>query len=88
MRTISTTGRHLYDLSIACDYLPKMKLLVVLGDIDEGGQPKEPSYAFGPVIEKGYNLSGGGNLADKIEHKGHFALARYDTYFKAKFPTL
>eukprot|EP00957_Ditylum_brightwellii_P121587 9272256-Ditylum_brightwellii.AAC.1 len=36
-----------------CEYLPKMKPLVVLGAIGEGDQPKEPVYAFGPVIEKG-----------------------------------
>ena len=62
--------------------------LVVLGARDEGGQPREPIYAFGPVIEKGENLPGGRNLADYVDHKGHFDLVRYVTDLKAKFPTL
>eukprot|EP00957_Ditylum_brightwellii_P067874 5151984-Ditylum_brightwellii.AAC.1 len=33
-------------------YLSTMQSLVVLGAINEGGQPKEPVYAFGPVIER------------------------------------
>eukprot|EP00957_Ditylum_brightwellii_P093404 7112711-Ditylum_brightwellii.AAC.1 len=31
-----------------------MKPLVVLGAIDEGGQPKEPVYTFGPVMERDF----------------------------------
>eukprot|EP00957_Ditylum_brightwellii_P004138 315267-Ditylum_brightwellii.AAC.1 len=81
-KTLAIKELKKYYEYMECEYLPKMKLIVVLGAIDEGGQPKEPVYAFGPVIERGYNLSRGKNLADYIDHKGHFALVRHVTDFK------
>jgi hypothetical protein len=87
-KTLAIKELNKYMQYMELDYLPKMKPLVVLGAIDEGGQPREPIYAFGPVIEKGENLPGGRNLADYIDHKGHFAIVRYVTDHKAKFPTL
>ena len=87
-KTLAIKELNKYMQYMELDYLPKMKPLVVLGAIDEGGQPREPIYAFGPVIEKGENLPGGRNLADYIDHKGHFAIVRYATDLKAKFPTL
>ena len=85
--TLAIKELNKYIQYMELDYLLKMKPLVVLGAIGEGGQPREPIYAFGPVIEKRENLPGGRNLADYIDHKGHFAIVRYVTDLKAKFPT-
>jgi len=40
-------------------YLPICKPWRVLGAIDDAGQPKEPVYAFGHVIERGLDLKKG-----------------------------
>eukprot|EP00957_Ditylum_brightwellii_P144608 11015775-Ditylum_brightwellii.AAC.1 len=87
-KTLAIKELKKYYEYIECKYLPKMKPCVVLGAIDECDQPKEPVYVFVPVIERGYNLFGEKNLADYIDHKSHFALVRYVTDFKEKFPTL
>ena len=87
-KTLAVKELNKYQRFMEFDYLPKMKPLIVLGAIDVGGQPKDPVYAFGPVIEKGENLPGGENLADYVDHKGHFDLVKYVTDHKMKFPTL
>jgi len=70
-------------------FLPVMEPLKVLGAIDENGQPREPIYAFGPVMERGLNLPGKGkrNHADYVDGKGYYNLTQYLDDMKEKFPS-
>ena len=43
----------------------------MFGAIDENGRPKEPVYAFGPIMERGMNLLSGRNHADYVDNDGY-----------------
>ena len=87
-KTLAIKELNKYMQYMEFEYLPRMKPCVSLGAIDAGGQPREAIYAFGPVIERGEDLPGGRNLADYVDHKGHFEIVRYATDHQEKFPTL
>ena len=64
------TARQEYDKFLSWNhsqYLPKMKSTRVLGAIDEEGQPRDPIYAIGAVVEKGVNLPSGRNHAEYVD---------------------
>ena len=62
-------------------FLPKMKAHRTLGVVDENGQPKEPMYELGPVLERrdGFYVCGDTRLnhADYIDQKGYFDILQF-----------
>ena len=58
-----------------------MKAHRTLGVIDERGQPKEPVYELGPVLEKGDDVYVCGNTrlnhTDYIDQKGNFDILQF-----------
>ena len=58
-------------------YLPKMEGKRTLGVLDERGQPKEPEYELGPVIERGEDFHQNLNHADFVWECGYFDICQF-----------
>ena len=68
-------------------YLPEMEPERVLGAFDDNdGDPVEPIYAFGRVLNKRKDLPSGKNLGDYVDGSGHFDFVKYLSDHKKRFP--
>ena len=69
-----------------------MKALQTLGGVDERGQPKEPVYELGLVLEKGDDFYVCGNTrlnhADYMDRKGYFDMCQFYEDTKFLYPGL
>ena len=69
-----------------------MKAHQTLGVVDERGQPKEPVYELGPVLERGDDFYVCGdtrlNHADYIDKKGYFDILQFYEETKHLYPDL
>ena len=85
------TARQEYDKFLSWNhsqYLPKMKSTRVLGAIDEEGQPRDPIYAIGAVVEKGVNLPSGRNHAEYVDVTGYYDIVKFLDDHRNYFPGL
>ena len=57
-----------------------MKDTRIVGAVDEEGNPKQPVYALGKVINRGEDLPNGLNHADYIIGEGHYDILRQVQY--------
>lgn len=73
-------------------FLPKMKGVRRLGVVDARGQPKEPEYELGPVIERGddFHVCGPNKLnhADFILPCGYFDICQFYEATRFLYPGL
>ena len=73
-------------------FLPKMKAVRTLGVVDSRGQPKEPEYELGPVIERGDDFYVSGctkiNHADFIRPCGYLDLCQFYEATRFLYPGL
>lgn len=73
-------------------FLPKMKAHRTLGAVDERGQPRQPVYELGPVLEKGDDFYVSGNTrlnhANYMDRKGYFDLCQFYEDTKFLYPGL
>jgi len=69
-------------------YLPEVEPKIVLGAIDEYGQPRTPTIALGPVKKRGKDLPSGKNHADYINKKGVYDIVKFQLDHKDLFPAV
>ena len=70
-------------------YLPTMEATKLLGAIDADGNPREPVYAFGAVIERGSELPCEDfNHADYVDSTGYYNIVQYLINVRNHFPAI
>ena len=61
---------------------------MVLGAIDEYGQPRTPIISLGPVLKRGIDLPSGKNHADYIDKKGVYNIVQFQLDHEKLFPAV
>ena len=69
-------------------YLLEVEQKIVIGAINEYGQPRTPSIALGPVTKRGKDLPSGKNHADYINKKGVYDIVKFQLDHKDLFPAV
>lgn len=69
-------------------FQPTMNKQRVLGSIDKEGNPQDPIYTIGGVIDPGQKLPSKKNHADYIDGAGHYNIVQYLSDHKVQFPAI